>query len=375
MAPPRNQNKAPLPSSPSNSKYGTDEIAVDKKRKIANPRMPTAATGGRPTRQAFAVVNAAPDLAPASGPPSTAGSDSPAFEFTKEDVEALLAEKLKTKNKFNTKEKCDLMSEYIRRLKLCIKWFQQLEENNVTQQASLKSLLESAEKKCNEMEVLMKAKEEELNSIIMELRKTIDALQEKCAKEESAKLEAMDSFSREKEARDAAEKLQSSVSEELKRSQQDNSSANQKIQSLNEMYKRLQEYNTSLQQYNSKLQSELASTNETLKRVEKEKAAVFENLSTLRGHYTSLQEQLSSSRAVQDEAVKQKETLANEVGCLRGDLQKMRDDRDQQLYQVQILNAELLKYKECNGKSVAELEVMSMRANELEVRLVLFVFV
>lgn len=62
------------------------------------------------------------------------------------------------------------------------------------------------------------------------------------------------------------------------------------------MYKRLQEYNTSLQQYNSKLQSELASTNETLKRVEKEKAAVVENLSTLRGHYTSLQEQLSSSR-------------------------------------------------------------------------------
>lgn len=68
------------------------------------------------------------------------------------------------------------------------------------------------------------------------------------------------------------------------------------IQSLNDMYKRLQEYNTSLQQYNSKLQSELAATNETLKRVEKEKNAVLENLSTLRGHYTSLQEQLTSSR-------------------------------------------------------------------------------
>lgn len=62
------------------------------------------------------------------------------------------------------------------------------------------------------------------------------------------------------------------------------------------MYKRLQEYNTSLQQYNSKLQSELATTNDALKRVEKEKAAVVENLSTLRGHYTSLQEQLSSFR-------------------------------------------------------------------------------
>lgn len=41
----------------------------------------------------------------------------------------------------------------------------------------------------------------------------------------------MDSFSREKEARDAVEKLQASVSEELKRSQQDNSSANQKVRS------------------------------------------------------------------------------------------------------------------------------------------------
>lgn len=68
------------------------------------------------------------------------------------------------------------------------------------------------------------------------------------------------------------------------------------ISSLNDMYKRLQEYNTSLQQYNSKLQSELAATNENLKRVEKEKAAVVENLSTLRGHYNSLQDQLTSSR-------------------------------------------------------------------------------
>lgn len=80
-----------------------------------------------------------------------------------------------------------------------------------------------------------------------------------------------------------------------------------------------------------------------------------------------------TSKSVQDEAVKQKETLANEVGCLRADLQKMRDERDQQLYQVQVLNAELQKCKECTGKSVAELENMSVRANELEVRLVVFI--
>ena len=51
-----------------------------------------------------------------------------------------------------------------------------------------------------------------------------------------------------------------------------------------------------MQQYNTKLQSDLSTANETLKRVEKEKASVLENLSTLRGHYTSLQEQLTSFR-------------------------------------------------------------------------------
>lgn len=62
------------------------------------------------------------------------------------------------------------------------------------------------------------------------------------------------------------------------------------------MYKRLQEYNLSLQQYNSKLHAELETARESLKRVEKEKATIVENLSTLRGHYNSLQEQLTLSR-------------------------------------------------------------------------------
>lgn len=64
--------------------------------------MPSTATGAR-TRQALAVVNGVADLPPTSGPPSSAGSDSEIIEFSKEDIEALLTEKLKTKNKYNTK--------------------------------------------------------------------------------------------------------------------------------------------------------------------------------------------------------------------------------------------------------------------------------
>ncbi|KAL0406888.1 UNVERIFIED_CONTAM: Kinesin-like protein KIN-14N [Sesamum latifolium] len=258
------------------------------------------------------------------------------------------------------------MAEYIKRLKQCIKWFQQLQENYITELEKQKSLLELAEKKCIDMESLMKAKEDELNSIIVELRKNLEALQEKFSKEEFDKLEALDSLSRERDSRQAVERLQASLLEELKRTQQDNASANQKMQSLNDMYKRLHEYNASLQQYNSRLQSEIHATSDALKRVEKEKAAVVENLSELRGHNTSLQEQLTLSRALHDEAIKQKEALGSEVACLRGELQKVREDRDCQLSQVQALSAEIVKYKECTGKSIAELDTLTTKTNELE---------
>ncbi|XP_073026079.1 kinesin-like protein KIN-14N isoform X2 [Primulina eburnea] len=339
---------------------------MDKRRRIGNSKMaPNTGTRAQ-TRQAFSVVNGGQDLPPNSGPPSNSGSECGLIELTKEDVEALLTEKPRVKNKYNYKEKSEQMLEIIKRLKQCIRWFQQLEGNYVLEQDKLKNLLDLADKKCNDLELFMKAKEDELSLIIMELRKNLESLQEKFAKEETDKLEALDSLAREKDSRLAAQRLQASLSEDLKRAQEDNVGANQKIQSLNDMYKRLQEYNTSLQQYNSRLQSELHATNDTLKQVEKEKSAVIENLSTLRGRYTSLQEQLTSSKKLQDEAMKQKEALGSEVACLRSDLQQVRDDRDRQLLQVSALTEEVEKYKESTGKYCAQLDTMEASANNLE---------
>ncbi|CAI9088517.1 OLC1v1022861C3 [Oldenlandia corymbosa var. corymbosa] len=328
--------------------------------------MPPANLSTRTNRQALTERNGGGDLPPSSDPPSTTGSECGVTEFTKESIDALLSERLKVKNKFNYKEKCDQMGDYIKRLKECLRWFQQLEKNCASEIESLKECLEAKEKKYNEIEMLMKAKEEELNSIIMELRRNFEASQEKLLKEQSDKLETMDLLAKEKEARVSGERQLATLAEDLKRAQQDIAGANQKIQSLNDMYKRLQEYNTSLQQYNSKLQSELATTNDGLKRVEKEKAAVVENLSTLRGHYTSLQEQLSSSRASQEDAVRQKDVLANEAGTLRTDMQQLREDRDRKAAQVEALNSELAKWQDRFGQSSADLDTMIVKSNELE---------
>ncbi|KMS98531.1 hypothetical protein BVRB_4g092220 isoform A [Beta vulgaris subsp. vulgaris] len=320
--------------------------------------------------RSFSGVNGRRESFPASAPPSApgsnAGSDVGVLEFAKEDVELLLNERMRTKNKFNYKERCEQMMDYIRRLRLCIRWFQELEGGYLLEQDNLRELLQAAERKCSDMEMLMQNKEEELNAIIMELRKNYNLLQDKCAKEESDKLVVMDDLSREKEARIAAERLQTSLSEDLEKARQEQQTSSQKISSLNDMYKRLQDYNTSLQQYNSKLQTELSTANETLKRVESEKAAVAENLSTLRGQYTSLQDQLTLSKSSQEEAVKQKEALINEVGCLRTELQQARDDRDRQLSQVQTLTDEIAKYKDFTGRSVSELDCLTVKSNELE---------
>lgn len=48
-------------------------------------------------------------------------------------------------------EKSEQMADYIKRLKQCIKWFQQVEVNNVAELAKLRSLLELAEKKTNDI--------------------------------------------------------------------------------------------------------------------------------------------------------------------------------------------------------------------------------
>ncbi|KAJ4703279.1 Kinesin-like protein [Melia azedarach] len=358
----RNQNRPPR--SPSVKKEGTDDVPFDKRRKIGAGRMVGPTNSGR-TRQAFAVVSNRQDAPVASNMGGAEGAECGNIEFTKEEVEALLNEKPKAK-KFDLKAKLEQMTEHNKRFKLCIKWFQQVDENHVIEKQKLQSALESTEKKCSDIETEMTNREQELNATISRMRQENALLQDKVAKEESEKLNAIENHRKENEARVATEKLRASLSEQLEKAQQDIAAANQRAVSLDDMYKRLQEYNQSLQHYNAKLQTDLETSNESLKRVEKEKSTIVENLSTLRGHNNSLQEQLALSRASQDEAIKQKESLVNEVRCLRGELQQVRDDRDRQVVQVQALTAEIVKYQERTGKSLTELDCLTTKSKSLE---------
>lgn len=74
-----------------------------------------------------------------------------------------------------------------------------------------------------------------------------------------------------------------------------------------------------------------------------------------------------NTQTAQEEAVQQKEALLKEVGCLRGELQQVREDRDRQVTQVQTLKAEIERSRESKGKSIAELNNLTIKSNALEV--------
>lgn len=84
----------------------------------------------------------------------------------------LLKEKFKGK-KFDSKGKQEWMVEYIKKLKVCIKWFQKGLEDLNEEKDKLHTMLDSSEKKCVEAEAAMKLKEEELNLTISKLVNTI----------------------------------------------------------------------------------------------------------------------------------------------------------------------------------------------------------
>ncbi|XP_072956120.1 kinesin-like protein KIN-14N isoform X3 [Typha angustifolia] len=349
----------------SGRKENLDEAPADKRRKVAVGKMVGAANNIR-SRSVLSAVNGGPNGG-VGDPAAAAAAVNQEIEFnSREDVERLLGEKMKGKNKNDFKGKSEQMMEYIKKLRACIKWFMEREDVNLVELERLRSLLESEEKRHSEIAAQLTSTIEELNGTIEDLKKQYASLEEKLRKEEAEKMDSIKSHGEEKEARVAAETLRDALSADLEKAGQEAKRLNDQIKMLQETNKRLQEYNTSLQQYNSNLQAEAVKNGETMTKLQKEKNAMMETLNGLRDHANSFKTQLDVARSSQQEASKQKEELKKEVNCLRNELHQVRDDRDHQLNQVQCLMSEIIKYKELTGKSAIELDSATTKTNALE---------
>ncbi|PNY09833.1 kinesin-1-like protein [Trifolium pratense] len=198
----RNQNKPP--HSHSNKKIGAEEM--ERQGVVGRARAPLSA-----------VVN------------NAEGTDSNTIEFTKEDIEALLIEKMKKGIPYDNKKKMDQMVDLIKRLKLCVRWC-------VDQNDKLHSEVESAAKKCCDTEMEMKNKTDELNDTISDMRKTISSLEEINVKEKLEKSEACRRLEVEKsiivESLNATKELNKELQDRLKSLKETCSSQKETITTL-----------------------------------------------------------------------------------------------------------------------------------------------
>ncbi|KAK9162176.1 hypothetical protein Syun_003078 [Stephania yunnanensis] len=182
----RNQNKPPIPSLNHRSPRKKKEIGISdtqkfgKRRKIDGEKMAGQSNIGC-ARQAFSAVNGGGQDQSSRGDLGTNGeSECGPIEYTKEEVEALLNEKMKGKTKFDYKGRCEQMMEYIKKSRPCIRW-------HMVELRKLRDLLESSFRKYSELEVLLKTTKEVHETKEAESGKKIVFLEEKLAKVESEK--------------------------------------------------------------------------------------------------------------------------------------------------------------------------------------------
>ncbi|GJS95734.1 ribonuclease H-like domain-containing protein [Tanacetum coccineum] len=212
---------------------------------------------------------------------------------TKQQVEMLLKDRFKGK-KFDSKGKQEWTIEYITRLKVCLKWLQDVVDEKDGLEAALKS------------------QEEEFKVTISKLETNILSLSESLAKEESEKLGALDCLKKEKEANMALEKNQESLRKELGWAEQTVLNANEKVKMQEHMYASLQEYNTHLQ-------DELREANRANKQVESENAVILQELSTLRAQtpFLQLQDELRDANRANKQLESEKAAILQELISLR----------------------------------------------------------
>lgn len=308
------------------------------------------ANGGEPT--------------PSEGGSETAG---PVVEFSgREDVERLLAEKMKGKSKNDYKGRTEQMSEYIKRLRACIRWFVDLEDGYLAELEKLQGQIDAENTRHTEFEAQLSDALEELKAANLEMTTRCDYLEESLNKEQADKLVAVESYEKERQERESAEASRDVLTVDLERVTHEAKRFSEQLKMVQDTNKRLQEYNASLQQYNSNLQADTSKNGEIISKLQREKSAMMEAMTNLKDLNNSIKNQLDSSMTSQKEAIRVKEELRKEVECLRTDLQQIRDDRDQSVAQVNTLTAELATYSEQARTSLKECAVLSLKVSAFE---------
>ncbi|KAF8750436.1 hypothetical protein HU200_012377 [Digitaria exilis] len=117
------------------------------------------------------------------------GEAATVVEFSgREDVERLLAEKMKGKNKTDYKGRVEQMSDYIKKLRACIRWYMELEDGYLAEQEKLQGAMDAENIRHSELEAQLSNAIEELKAANLDLTRRCEFLEESLNREKSEKL-------------------------------------------------------------------------------------------------------------------------------------------------------------------------------------------
>ncbi|TVU16170.1 hypothetical protein EJB05_39721 [Eragrostis curvula] len=149
-----------------------------------------------PRRNVLSAINneAPSEQSDEGGPPPP-----PLVEFSgREDVERLLAEKMKGKSKNDFKGRVDQMSEYIKKLRVCIRWFMDLEDGYLAEQEKLRGDMHAENSRHGELEAQLSSAIDDLRATNLTLTRQCESLEESLNKEQADKSLAIESYEKEK---------------------------------------------------------------------------------------------------------------------------------------------------------------------------------
>ncbi|WVZ91874.1 hypothetical protein U9M48_037988 [Paspalum notatum var. saurae] len=102
----------------------------------------------------------------------------PVVEFSgRDDVHRLLAEKMKGKSKSDYKGRCDQMSEYIKKLRACIRWYMELEDGYLAEKERLRGSIDAENTRHTELEAQLGNAIEELKAANLDLTRRCQSLE------------------------------------------------------------------------------------------------------------------------------------------------------------------------------------------------------
>ncbi|KAF8649317.1 hypothetical protein HU200_064352 [Digitaria exilis] len=146
------------------------------------------------------------------------GEAATVVEFSgREDVERLLAEKMKGKNKTDYKGRVEQMSDYIKKLRACIRWYMELEDGYLAEQEKLQGAMDAENIRHSELEAQLSNAIEELKAANLDLTRRCEFLEESLNREKSEKLIAVESYEKEKQERESAENSRDVLTVDLER--------------------------------------------------------------------------------------------------------------------------------------------------------------